>query len=69
MTVYNDIFNKRLPWYIRFLLIFKKTIVNQDVVIDDGNEYKTVVYAKYLRGVIYIIKTEQFINGKPALIS
>lgn len=65
----DKVFNhkyKPIPFYIWFLLLFKKTIISTDVEIVNSNEYKSVVYAKRLFGITYILKCKQFINGEPA---
>ena len=56
----NEIFKfvqvKAIPLYIWILLKFKKTIKSTDCEIHNGTEYKSVIYAKYLFGHIYIMK-------------
>lgn len=53
--IWSAVKSYRIPWYIKFLLNFKRSYYGTDVgVLDDT----IIVEAKYLFGKIYIINVE-----------
>ena len=63
-NVFKIITIKPIPMAIWILLKFKKTVVNKDSFKTKDKEYTTIVYAKYLFGKIYVMKTEYYVNNK-----
>lgn len=45
------------------LLKLKKEFCAEDVYYENGKEIKTKVYAKILKGMVYILKSETYKNG------
>ena len=54
---------KTIPMINWILLKLKKEICAEDVYYENGNEIKTKVYAKILKGIVYILKSETYENG------
>ena len=60
---------RKIPYFLWILLKFKKTIIDEDVNCDFGDEWKTVVHGKILFNKVYIMKDELYKNGFLWLVS
>lgn len=63
IEIKNKMEERKIPYFLWILLKFKKTIINEDINHDFGNEWKTVVHAKILFNKVYIMKDEIYKNG------
>ncbi len=53
---------KTIPLIDWILLKLKKETYAEDIYYENGDEIKTKVYAKILKGIVYILKSETYKN-------